>query len=96
MLAADDEDCVRGARLHVHARPPELYLLAEDGEGGEVEADGLDDGRLVQLPQLDHRVLAVGEHQPLVNVQLDVNDASLNILFIKTSSRISIEVYLQV
>ena len=53
-----------------------------------MEADGLDDGRLVKLPQLDHRVLAVGEHQPLVNVQLDVNDASLNILFIKTSSRL--------
>ena len=87
MLAADDEDGVRGAGLHVHARPPELYLLAEDGEGREVETDGLDDGRLVQLPQLDHRVLAVREHQPLVNVQLDVNDTRLNILFIKTSSR---------
>ena len=56
-----------------------------------MKSDGLNDDSLVQVPEFDDSVLAVGEHQPLVNVQLDVNDASLNISASKSCIRIASE-----
>jgi hypothetical protein len=46
------------SRLNIFCWPD---LLAEDGEGGKVEAEGLNDDGLVQVPQLQHGVLHHGE-----------------------------------
>ena len=77
VLTADDKESVRGPGLYVHPRLTELHLLPEHGEGGEVESNGLDDICLVQIPNLDDSILAVGEHKSLLCVELDVHDSCL-------------------
>ena len=53
------------------------YLLAEHTESRKMETERLYDNGLVQVPQLDHGVLGVGEDLIFGRADFDVDDASL-------------------
>ena len=77
VFTADHQESVGVPRLDVHPGLAELHLLAQHREGGEVEADSLDDVGLVEVPHLDDRVLAVGEDKSSVHMNLDIDNPRL-------------------